>query len=354
MTKVVDIETRKQNKKAVNLNPLTFGTSMEDAEKIRKANNPNDYYNAILTVEEITGLEIPEKRFLLRGLIAEHTINIINGYRGSGKSWLALAITNAVSSGEDLGPWKIEHSVNTLIVDGEMSLGDTQRRLALLNYRRQERLSELYLYCEAYAYRLGLHRANILEPEWRDAISANVTSLGIQLLILDNLSSLAPGIDENSKLDFDPVNRWLLELRFSGVTIVLTHHTGKNGEQRGTSAHEDHTDMCYLICKTDLDKPGCIFDLKVTKDRAKIATSMCTRMHLSDTDDGKLELIPDFRHGIKGAMQLLDIYPTISWETAVNFGVSKATYFRAKDKSSKRQKVPSEGVEKEDALETDL
>jgi hypothetical protein len=56
---------------------------VEDAEKIRKAKSSRDYYNAILSVGELQGLNIPERRFLLDGLIAEHTINIINGFRAS-------------------------------------------------------------------------------------------------------------------------------------------------------------------------------------------------------------------------------------------------------------------------------
>jgi putative DNA primase/helicase len=71
----------------------------------------------------------------------------------------------------------------------------------------------------------------------------------IKLLGLDNISSLAPGIDENKKLDWDPVNQWLLDLRFSGVSTVLFHHTNKTGDQRGTSAREDNIDTSIILLR---------------------------------------------------------------------------------------------------------
>jgi len=64
---------------------------------------------------------------------------------------------------------------------------------------------------------------------------------------VDNLASLASGLDENSKQDWDPINSWLLELRFSGVSTIMLHHTNKSGGQRGTSAREDNLDVSIIL-----------------------------------------------------------------------------------------------------------
>ena len=72
-------------------------------------------------------------------------------------------------------------------------------------------------------------------------------TIDIKLLVLDNIASLASGIDENSKKDWDPINQWLLDLRFAGITTVILHHTGKTGTQRGTSAHEDNVDISIVL-----------------------------------------------------------------------------------------------------------
>ena len=42
----------------------------------------------------------------------------------------------------------------------------------------------------------------------------------IKLWVIDNLASLAAGLDENKKRDWDPVNQFLLELRFAGISTI--------------------------------------------------------------------------------------------------------------------------------------
>ena len=40
---------------------------------------------------------------------------------------------------------------------------------------------------------------------------------------------------------------WLLELRRRGMTVLLIHHAGKSGDQRGTSAREDIMDTVISL-----------------------------------------------------------------------------------------------------------
>ena len=74
-----------------------------------------------------------------------------------------------------------------------------------------------------------------------------LTTNKIKLWVLDNIASLASGLDENSKKDWDPVNQWLLELRFAGISTAMLHHVNKEGGQRGTSAREDNLDISMML-----------------------------------------------------------------------------------------------------------
>jgi hypothetical protein len=78
-------------------------------------------------------------------------------------------------------------------------------------------------------------------------MKAILTSRHIKLWVIDNLASLASGLDENSKKDWDPINQWLLELRFAGISTIMLHHVSKEGDQRGTSAREDNLDISILL-----------------------------------------------------------------------------------------------------------
>jgi len=58
---------------------------------------------------------------------------------------------------------------------------------------------------------------------------------GIDLLILDNLSTLLASGSEGASDGWLPVQNWLLRLRRKGIAVLLIHHAGVNGRQRGTS-----------------------------------------------------------------------------------------------------------------------
>src|SRR5438128_9476692 len=85
----------------------------------------------------------------------------------------------------------------------------------------------------------------------------------IRVIILDNISCLFSGINEDSKQDWEPINAWLIRLRHRGLTTVLVHHAGKQGQQRGTSGREDSLDTVIQLNKPanhDV-REGCHFEL---------------------------------------------------------------------------------------------
>jgi len=115
----------------------------------------------------------------------------------------------------------------------------------------------------------------------------------VRLWVADNLASLAPGMDENSKQSYDPINQWLLELRFAGISTILLHHTGKGGDQRGTSAKEDNIDCSvYLRRPPDYSvEDGCKFVVSFRKSRVRTADAHLiadTQFQLTEDTDGKL------------------------------------------------------------------
>jgi putative DNA primase/helicase len=64
----------------------------------------------------------------------------------------------------------------------------------------------------------------------------------IDLLILDNLSTLMASGSEGASDAWLPIQNWLLRLRRKGIAVLLIHHAGVNGKQRGTSRREDALD----------------------------------------------------------------------------------------------------------------
>lgn len=228
--------------------------------------------DVVLNLKDFNTIELPIKRKILNPWLSEQSIGLISGWRGVGKSWFAISLLDAVSKGESFGPWETENSVPCLYLDGEMPAQDVKERFTALNHEG-DLINSLYIYCDAYANHLGLSKANLLSEKWRAAIKRILVTRKIKLWAVDNLASLAGGIDENSKKDWDPINAWLLELRFAGISTIMLHHTNKEGGQRGTSAREDNIDISIMLKQpvNYVPEDGAFFVAKFSK--ARVSTS---------------------------------------------------------------------------------
>ena len=70
---------------------------------------------------------------------------------------------------------------------------------------------------------------------------------GISLIVIDNLSTLATAGRDNDAESWTPIQEWLLQLRRRGISVLIVHHAGKGGQQRGTSRREDVLDTVIAL-----------------------------------------------------------------------------------------------------------
>jgi hypothetical protein len=217
-------------------------------ENAREYHPPKKYTHedAVIDSAGFRAIILPSRAVYLHPIIQESQIILVSGWRGTGKTWFAMSLVDAISRGAPFEPWEIRQPATCLYLDGEMAMGDIRNRLKALNLN-EDRANPLYLYSDAYANHLGLSRANLVSESWRATMKRILITRGVKVFVIDNIASLAGGLDENSKRDWDPVNSWLIDLRFNGVTSILLHHTNKEGGQRGTSAREDNIDMSIIL-----------------------------------------------------------------------------------------------------------
>jgi putative DNA primase/helicase len=243
--------------------------------------------NSILDIRAFCKHRFPVRRDYLSPWLKESAIILLAGYRGIGKTFFALGAADAVSDGKSFGPWLCDHPVPVLFLDGEMPPQDIVERSQGLNLN-SDREAPLYIYCDAFANQQGLPRAHLASEEWRDEMKRILLSKQVKLWFIDNLASLASGIDENAKQDWDPINQWFLDLRFAGITSVMLHHVNKDGGQRGTSAREDNLDVSVVLKPPHDYRPedGARFIAHFSK--ARVRTS-----ELSRITDTEFKLIAD-------------------------------------------------------------
>ena len=279
--------------------PQTFTTLLEkailysasnDNEEDRVSNPPAtpSLSNAVIHLEDLRSMELPERKRHLPWL-PESSIVMIYGARGVGKTMLQLSLGAALGSGTSFLKWPVVAPIGTLYVDGEMPLDELKSRItklmpsepAMLQFLTSDKVyqaSQRNLVLTSESMRAELDQFLDTHPE-------------IRILILDNISCLFTGINEDKKQEWEPINAWLLRLRHRGLSIVLVHHAGKGGQQRGTSGREDALDtVIQLSLPADYDpKEGCHFELRFTKSRSIKGEDVATLDVRLEEKDGKLK-----------------------------------------------------------------
>jgi len=194
-----------------------------------------DLSTCLVTAADLRLADLPPRLRLLDRWLCAADLGFIFAPRGVGKTWLAMALPLALSQGRPLGKWQAgDQAIKVLYVDGEMPLELTQQRTRVLGLNEGVE----YLHHETLFETLGCS-LNIGLQEHRDAITELMIARGFHCLILDNLSALASGVDENKGSDYEPIGQWLLELRRRKLTVIVIHHAGRNGFMRGHSKRED-------------------------------------------------------------------------------------------------------------------
>jgi putative DNA primase/helicase len=159
---------------------------------------------------------------LLDPILPERSLAMLYAPRGLGKSWLALSIGLAVASGTLLLRWSAPRQRRVLYVDGEMPLVSLQERLKAISVPFGTAIpNDGFRILAADQIDGGINLSNedgqrSLEPLLEE----------VDLLILDNLSTLASTTSESASDAWVPMQNWLLKLRRRGVAVLLVHHAG--------------------------------------------------------------------------------------------------------------------------------
>jgi putative DNA primase/helicase len=216
-------------------------------------------------IKDFLALEIPARGMLLSPVLPEKSLAMLYAPRGVGKSWLGLSIGVAVASGGSLLKWEAPSPRRVLVADGEMPIADLQARLnSILAGLGVEVPNDRLRILAADNSEVGINLGGI---EGQQALEPHLD--GVDLLILDNLSTLMTTGSEGASDSWLPMQNWLLRLRRKGIAVLLIHHAGVNGKQRGTSRREDALDLVIGLRRPADYSPeqGARFEVHVEKAR---------------------------------------------------------------------------------------
>lgn len=222
---------------------------------------------APVSLAELLAMALPERPTILAPILPAGGLALLYAPRGVGKTFLALSIGWAVASGGQLLRWHAPQPRRVLYVDGEMPARTLQERL--------RRIIGCGAPSPADADRFHFLASDLTDcglPSLASEAGQRIVSdaaANCDLVIIDNLSSLTPGLRENEGDDWAPVQAWLLALRRAGKAVLLVHHAGKAGTQRGTSRREDILDIVVALRRPENYRPdeGARFTVRFEKTR---------------------------------------------------------------------------------------
>jgi transcriptional regulator of acetoin/glycerol metabolism len=168
--------------------------------------------------------------------------------------------------------------------------------------------------------------------------------------VLDNLSSLCRSGKENEAESWLEVQTWALRHRSAGRSVLFIHHSGKGGQQRGTSRREDVLDtVIQLRNPADYEmSEGARFEIVFEKARGLCGDAVETfEAVLGPDEHGKLvwtvkkasienQIISMTKDGMR---------PDI---IAVELGMSRATVYRKIRQAKESKKLPGNVVAMKD------
>jgi putative DNA primase/helicase len=223
------------------------------------------------TIGEFVQLEIPPREMILGPVIPAQGLVMVYAPRGVGKTLTTLGMAYAVASGGSFLRWRAEKPRKVLYVDGEMPAIVMQERMQsfVMGAAEQPPTPEHFRLITPDRQDMDVVIPDLSTKQGQEALEEHLGD-GVDLLVLDNLSSLCRSGRENEAESWEPLQTWLLELRRRGLSVVFVHHAGKGGNQRGTSKREDTLDTIISLRRPEDYDPsqGARFIIHYEKSRS--------------------------------------------------------------------------------------
>ena len=225
---------------------VVTGVAKSAEEFLALAATASDRRIRLVVSDADTFLEkhIPPREVLMKtradsAIFYAQSINQIFAWRGTGKTYIALGIVNALASGSKFLTWSASRPTRVLYVEGEIPASQLQDRLKQVIVKPSKNLRIITLDEQP-----DNEIPSLLSEYGRKLIEEAIDNA--EVLVLDSISTLF-NFSTNDEENWLAVNAWLKKLRSKGLCIIFLHHAGKQGLQRGSSKAEDLLDTSIKL-----------------------------------------------------------------------------------------------------------
>jgi hypothetical protein len=225
----------------------------------------------MLPLQALDAHELALRQFKVREVILDPWLHsqdlcMVFSARGIGKTHFGLSVGYAVATGGTFAKWSAPIARKVLYLDGELPGGVMQKRLLMHCPDVEPQPGYLRIFTPDLLPE-GRALPDLATYAGQEELDAMIGDA--EVVFVDNLSAWARTGRENEAESWLPVADWILSLRRRGIAVVLVHHAGKGGQQRGTSKREDLLDVVIGLSRPMDYEPsqGAVFVAEFTKAR---------------------------------------------------------------------------------------
>ena len=153
---------------------------------------------------------------------------LLHGLKDTGKSFVCLAITKAVISGNALfGCIPSTGGNNVMYINSETPKEDFIQRLAQVGLA--DEISQRLFVLSKYDHMATDCAFSLTEPLFCNKVTTLLKKTNCRYIILDNLTTLMQEGQATQTIAINKVYDWIEKLQQRGICVVVVHHTLDNG-----------------------------------------------------------------------------------------------------------------------------
>ena len=221
---------------------------------------------AVVGVRSFLEMDLPPRETVFGSWFPVQGLVMVYSERGIGKTYFALNVAHAIATAGVYLDWHAPKQRRVLYLDGEMPAPTMQERArAIAGFNPPNNLDDWFRLVTPDLQEHGM--PDISTKEGQARLEPHLAD--VDVVVIDNLSTLCRTGVENEAESWLPVQGWLLELRRYGMSVLVVHHAGKGGKQRGTSRREDVLDSVMVLRRPSDYEPqeGARFEIHFEKSR---------------------------------------------------------------------------------------
>ena len=186
------------------------------------------------TFDEISTKEYKEPKWLIDNFLSEGDQAIFYAKAGHGKSLFTGALMSNLASGHNFAGFNIPFAKKCMLIDGEMSLPELQKRYrGYFNKIKDPKMHNLILQSVFFE---DNPVSNLSLPENREKLIKSIKYHRPDLVVLDNYFTLwSPSDHNNAECWQEEVMDLLLFLRKENIAVIVIDHSNKGQSLFGSS-----------------------------------------------------------------------------------------------------------------------